>query len=136
MATPPPPPGFTLDTPQSSAIPPPPPGFTLDAPAAQSTPQGPSMLRQAAMAPVGAAEMLWQGVTGAVASIPAAAAYGGAAVGKAFGADVDPSAVQNQVQSYLTHRPISDSAQAGNALIARAASPIIKPIVQKYGEAT
>jgi hypothetical protein len=94
------------------------------------------MLRQAAMAPVGAAEMLWQGVTGAAASIPAGLAYGGAAVGKAFGADVDPSAVQNQVQSYLTHRPISDSAQAGNALIARAASPIIKPIVQKYGEAT
>lgn len=105
------------------------------APPAQA-PQGPSALRQAAMAPVGAAEMLWQGVTGAAASIPAGLAYGGAAVGKALGANVDPSAVQSQVQSYLTHRPISDSAKAGNALIGRAVAPIVNPIVQKYGEAT
>jgi hypothetical protein len=88
------------------------------------------------MAPVGAAEMLWQSATGAVASIPAGLAYGGAAVGKAFGANVDPSAVQNSVQSYLTHRPISQSAQAGNAQVSALVSPILSPIVKKYGEAT
>jgi hypothetical protein len=88
------------------------------------------------MAPVGAAEMLWQGVTGAAASIPAGLAYGGAAVGKAFGANVDPSAVQDSVQSYFTHRPISDSAKAGNALIGSAVAPIVNPIVQKYSQAT
>lgn len=96
----------------------------------------PGALRQTLMAPVGAAEMLYQGATGAVASIPAAFAYGGAAVGKAFGANVDPSQIQNQVQSYLTHRPITQSAQAGNAMVGRAMAPIVNPIVQKYGEAT
>ncbi len=104
---------------------------------AQAAPQeAPSMLRQAAMAPVGAAEMLWQGVTSAAASIPAAAAYGGAAVGKAFGADVDPSQVQRDVQSYFTHRSISDSAKAGNAALGSMVRPVVEPIARKYGEAT
>jgi hypothetical protein len=108
--------------------------FVPDAPAAQQ--KGPGMLRQAAMAPIGAAEMLWQGATGAVASIPAGLAYGGAAVGKAFGADVDPSAVQNQVQSYLTHHPISDSAKAGNVTLGSMVRPIVEPIARQYGNAT
>lgn len=118
------------------AIPPPPPGFTLDSAQAAQPAKQPGMLRQAAMAPVGAAEMLWQGATGAVASIPAAIAYGGAAVASAAGADVDPSAVQSSVQNYLTHRPISDSAKAGNAALASAARPVVEPIARGYGEAT
>jgi hypothetical protein len=105
-------------------------------PAQTSAPQAPSMLRQAAMAPVGGAELLGQAVTGAVASIPAGLAYGGAAVGKAFGANVDPSSVQDAVQRYFTYRPQSDSAKAGNALVSQAVSPIVQPIVQKYGQAT
>lgn len=96
----------------------------------------PSSAPSLAMAPIGGAEMLWQGVTGAAAAIPAALAYGGAAVGKAFGADVDPSAVQGQVQSYFTHRPISDSAKAGNAALGAVVNPVIEPIARKYGEAT
>lgn len=99
-------------------------------------PEPPSLLKRLAMAPVGGAEMLWQGVTGAAASIPAAAAYGGAAVAKAAGADVDPSAVQGRVQGYLTHHAISDSAQAGDAALANTVRPIVEPIARKYGEAT
>jgi hypothetical protein len=129
MAIPPPPPGFTLDQPQA-AIPPPPPGFTLD------TQAPPASRPSLAMAPVGGAELLGQLATGAVASIPAGLAYGGAAVGKAFGADVDPSAVQRDVQSYLTYRPRSDSARAGADLALRTARPVVEPIVRKYGEAT
>jgi hypothetical protein len=105
--------------------------------AAPATPPAPpSALKQTLMAPVGAAEMLWQGATGAVASIPAAAAYGGAAVGKALGANVDPSAVQRDVQAYFTHKPVSDSAKAGDAALAAIAKPVIEPVARKYDEAT
>lgn len=117
-------------------LPPDSPPPTAAAAASPTTDAPPSALKQALMAPVGGAEMLLQGATGAVASIPAAIAYGGAAVGKAFGADVDPSAVQRDVQAYFTHKPISDSAKAGDATLAAIAKPVVEPVVRKYDEAT
>lgn len=101
-----------------------------------TAPQGPSVLKQALMAPVGAAEMVAQGTTGAVASIPAALAYGGAAVAKAAGADVDPSAVQNRVQNYLTYQPKSDSAKAGDAALTSMIAPVVAPVAKGYAQAT
>lgn len=100
--------------------------------ATPETPQPPSL----AMAPVGGAEMLAKGVTGAFASIPAGLAYGGAAVGKAFGADVDPANVQSKVQNYFTYQPQSASGQAGEQQLSNLARPVVEPIARKYGEAT
>jgi len=80
------------------------------------------------MAPVGAAEELYKMATGAVASIPAGLAYGGAAVGKAFGADVNPAEVQSRVQNYLTYQPQSDSAKAAEQDLATTYGPAIKAI--------
>lgn len=134
MATPPLPPGFTLDQP-GQAVPPLPPGFTLDS-AALSQATGAQASPSLAMAPVGGAELLGKFVTGAVASIPAAAAYGGAAVGKAFGANVDPADLQSRVQNYFTYQPKSDSGKAGEQTIANAARPVVEPLARKYGEAT
>lgn len=88
--------------------------------------QAPSL----AMAPVGGAEMLLKLGTGALASIPAGVAYGGAAIGKALGADVNPAAVQRDVQSYLTYQPVSDSAKAGEQAAADLARPVVAPVVR------
>lgn len=81
-----------------------------------------------AMAPVGAAEMLGKFATGAVAAIPAGVAYGGAAVGKAFGADVNPADVQSRVQNYFTYQPQSDSAKAAEQDLATTYGPAVKAV--------
>jgi len=94
--------------------------------AAPSAAQDPSLL----MAPVGGAEMLLKAGTGALASIPAGLAYGGAAIAKAAGADVNPSAVQSRVQQALTYQPVSDSAKAGEQQLANIVQPVVKPIAQ------
>lgn len=78
-----------------------------------------------AMAPIGGAEMLLKAGTGALASIPAGVAYGGAAIGKALGADVNPSEVQGQVQNALTYQPLSDSAKAGERKLGELTAPIV-----------
>lgn len=93
--------------------------------AAPKAPESPSLL----MAPVGGAEMLLKAGTGALASIPAGLAYGGAAIGKAFGADVNPADVQNRVQQSLTYQPASDSGKAGEATLAALARPVLAPVV-------
>jgi hypothetical protein len=98
---------------------------TPPAPAAPAPAKPPSL----AMAPVGGAEMLLKAGTGALASIPAGLAYGGAAIGKALGADVNPAGVQSQVQQALTYQPLSDSAKAGSVAAGNIARPVIAPIV-------
>lgn len=81
-----------------------------------------------AMAPVGAAEVLAKGATGALASIPAGLAYGGAAIRKAFGADVNPADVQRRVQNYLTYEPVSDSAKAAEQAFATTYGPAVRAV--------
>jgi len=104
------------------------PMVSQSAPTAQpSSPSDPSLL----MAPVGGAEMLLKRVTGALAALPAGVAYGGAAIGKAAGADVNPSDVQNRVQQYLTYQPVTASGQAGERQLSAMVQPIVKPIAQK-----
>jgi hypothetical protein len=93
--------------------------------------QDPSLL----MAPVGGAEMMLKAGTGALASLPAGLAYGGAAIGKAFGADVNPAAVQNRVQQYLTYQPVSASGKAGEATLAALARPVVAPVVRAADKA-
>lgn len=97
---------------------------TVTAPA--QAPASPSLL----MAPVGGAEMLLKAGTGALASIPAGLAYGGAAIAKAAGADVNPAGVQSRVQQSLTYQPVSDSAKAGEQEISDLARPIVAPVAQ------
>lgn len=92
--------------------------------------------KQALMSPVAGLELAAQTVTGAAASIPAGLGYGGAAIGKAFGADVDPSAVQSEWQNYLTWHPKSEIAQKLNAADAALTQKVTAPVVRKYGEAT
>lgn len=89
-----------------------------------------------AMAPMGGAEMLLKAGTGALASIPAGLAYGGSAIAKAAGANVNPADVQNRVQNYLTYQPLSDSAKAGGQAASDIVRPFVEPIAKKYGEAT
>lgn len=86
-------------------------------------------MRDLITAPVGGGELLAKLVTGGVASIPAGVAYGGAAIGKALGADVNPAGVQRDVQNYLTYKPVSDSAKAGAQAAATLARPVIAPVV-------
>ena len=88
----------------------------------------PSFARQLATSPVGGAEMLLKMGTGALASIPAGLAYGGEAIGRAFGADVNPANVQSRVQQYLTYQPVSESGQAGEQELANLTRPVIAPI--------
>lgn len=90
--------------------------------------QSPSFARQLLMSPVGAGEMLLKGITGAAASIPAGLAYGGAAVAKAAGADVNPADVQSRVQNYLTYQPATDSGQAGQQQLENIVRPVVTPL--------
>ncbi len=92
--------------------------------------QSPSFARQIAMAPVGASEEFLKFGTGALASIPAGLAYGGAAIGRAFGADVNPAEVQRGVQNYLTYQPASESGQAADQAIGETAQIIGQPIAR------
>jgi hypothetical protein len=87
-----------------------------------------------AMAPVGGAEMLARGVTGIMAAVPAGVAYGGAAIGKAMGLNVDPRKTMGDVQEYLTYDPVSDSGKAGDELLAKGAGKVLAPIVGKLDE--
>lgn len=87
------------------------------------------------MAPVGGAEMLLRGATGISAAIPAGVAYGGAAIGKAMGLDVDPRQTMSNVQEYLTYDPVSDSAKAGDELLARGVGKVVAPIARKFNQA-
>lgn len=91
--------------------------------------QSPSFARQLAMAPVGAGEEFLKLGTGALASIPAGLAYGGAAIGRAFGADVNPAEVQRGVQNSLTYQPMSQSGQAADQAIGETAQIVAQPIV-------
>jgi len=97
-------------------------------------PEQPSMLKQALMAPVGAAEEFLKAGSGALASIPAGLAYGGAAIGRAFGANVNPAGVQSRVQQVLTYQPQSDSGQAADAAFRETYAPVGQAIAQKGNE--
>lgn len=81
-----------------------------------------------AMAPIGALEEFGKMGTGALAAVPAGLAYGGAAIGKAFGADVDPADVQRRTQNYFTYHPQSDSAKAAEARLAETYGPAVKAV--------
>jgi len=94
--------------------------------ASPAAPVAPSL----AMAPVGGAELLLKGITGAMAAIPAGLAYGGAAVGKAVGADVDPADVMHGVQKALTYEPVSQSGQAGQNALSDIVNPIVEPVAR------
>lgn len=98
-------------------------------------PEQSSTARELAMAPVGAAEEFLKLGTGALASIPAGLAYGGAAVRKAFGADVNPAEVQRNVQNYFTYQPQSDSAKAAEADLARTYNPVAQTVSNAANQA-
>lgn len=80
------------------------------------------------MAPIGGAEMLLKNITGGLAAIPAGVAYGGAAVGRALGADVNPNDVRRAVQDFGTYQPVSDSAKAGEQKLAELAAPVVQRV--------
>ncbi len=97
-----------------------------DAPGQKATQSQSSSPPSPWMAPVGGAEMLLKRASGALGAVPAGLAYGGAAIGKAFGADVNPSDVQSRVQQYLTYQPMSASGQAGEQEL----SSLVRPVTQ------
>lgn len=82
------------------------------------------------MSPVGGAEMLLKRATGALGAIPAGLAYGGSAIARAAGANVNPSDVQNRVQQALTYQPASASGQAGEQALSGLLQPVVKPVAQ------
>lgn len=84
----------------------------------------------------GAAEEFAKQGTGLVASIPAGIAYGGAAIAKAFGKDVNPDQVQRDVQAYFTYKPHSEAAKAAEAQLAETYGPAWKSIVDAADKAT
>jgi hypothetical protein len=69
-----------------------------------------------------------------VASIPASVAFAGSAVGKAFGLDTDPRQTMADVSEYLTYDPVSDSGNAGDALVAQGVGQVVAPIARKFDE--
>jgi hypothetical protein len=87
---------------------------------------GPSPL----MAPVGGAELLLHHLTGALAPVPGMIAGSGAAVGKLFGANVDPQKVQSDTENALTYQPQTDSGKAGLATERAIVEPVVKPVVK------
>lgn len=97
-------------------------------------PEKPRDAPSLAMAPVGGAEMLLRGATGITAAIPAGVAYGGAAIGKALGLNVDPRKTMADVQEYLTYDPVSDSGKAGDELLARDIGTVAAPVIRKLDE--
>jgi hypothetical protein len=90
-----------------------------------------SPLKQVLMSPVGAAEELLKAGSRAVSAIPAGVAYGGAAIGKALGADVNPSDVQRKVSDALTYQPVSNSGQAADQAFADTYGPVGKAVADK-----
>lgn len=124
------PPGFEIDPPHRQGGQPGhllPPGFEVDAPED-------SAVKQTLMAPVGAAEEFLKAGTSAMASVPAALAYAGAAVAKPFGADVDPATVQSKVHDYLTYQPHSNSGQAADTALRQTYAPVGQAIADKGNE--
>lgn len=91
---------------------------------------------QAGKDAIGGAELL----LGAATSVPAAAVgalgYGAAAVTKALGTDVDPSAVQSDLVNRFTYSPQTDSGKAGASTLKNLIAPVVEPVVQGYGRAT
>lgn len=89
---------------------------------------------------VGGAELAGQVATGAVAAIPAGFAYTGAAIRKAFGADVNPSEEFRDTHSYLTYQPRTDAARSEAQAVGNFFRPVVEPVASyvggKYGEAT
>lgn len=117
---------FVPDKPASRFVPDAPPAAVATPPTAPAAPE-PSL----AMAPVGGLETLLHHITGALAPIPGMLAGSGAAVGKLFGANVDPNKVQADTEHALTYQPISDSGKAGLAKegeIGAAIAPVVKPV--------
>lgn len=102
----------------------------------QKTP--PSALKQALMAPVGAAEIMFSGAT----SLPAKAiaGLGGLAteIGNQFSdTPADSTAVIRDIERQLTYQPRSDSAKAGLELMGQIADTadrrVIEPALEKVG---
>jgi hypothetical protein len=96
----------------------------VSAPAAAEPAQGATL----GEASLGGAEMLMRRATGAVAAIPAGVAYGGAAIGRALGLDVDPRETMSQVQEYLTYDPMSEAGQGGEQALQEGLSTVFKPV--------
>lgn len=96
----------------------------VDPPPGEPVPNSVNPMATLGRAAIGAADLIYSGATGAVAAIPAAVAYGGAAVAKAAGADVDPAAVQSRVQNYFTQQPMSDSGRGGAAALGAGARAV------------
>lgn len=100
-------------------------------------PQAPrTMADRVLEAPIGAVEVGLQDATAITGAVPAALGYAGAAIGKALGADVDPSAVQAGIQRALTYQPMSESGQELSAARSEFWSPVIEPVANAYGRAT
>lgn len=76
--------------------------------------------------------MLLRRATGLTAAIPAGAAYGGAAIGKALGLDWDPRTTMEKVQEYLTYDPVSESGQAGEEQLAQAIGKVAAPVASAF----
>jgi hypothetical protein len=87
-----------------------------------------SPLKQALMSVPGALEEFLHLGSGLLASVPAGAAYAGAAVNKAAGGNADPDAVQAAVQKFLTYQPQSNSGQAANQAVSGAVSHVAQPL--------
>lgn len=95
-----------------------------------TVPETPKRSPSVLMSPVGGAEMLLRRATGITASIPAAVAYGGAAVGRAIGLDVDPRSAMAKTQEYFTYDPVTESGQAGEELLNRGVSTVMAPVAK------
>jgi hypothetical protein len=100
------------------------PSSSKDQPSKQ--PDSPSLW----MSPVGGAEMLLKRATALTGAIPAGLAYGGSALARAVGANVNPADVQRRVQDYLTYQPVTASGQAGEQALSGLLQPVVKPIAQ------
>lgn len=85
-------------------------------------------------AQAGTAEMLLRRATGALAAIPSGAAYGGAAIGRALGANVNPAEVQGRVQEYFTYDPVTQAGQGGEQALRQLTQPILQPIARGLGQ--
>lgn len=84
-----------------------------------------------AMAPVGALEQGTRAATRFLSGIPAGAAYAGAAIGKAFGMDVNPAQTMADVSDYFTYNPISESGKAAQADVDLTFDTLMSPIARQ-----
>lgn len=91
---------------------------------------------QAGKDAIGGGELLLSAATSVPAAAVGALGYGAAAVTKALGTDVDPSAVQSDLVNRFTYSPQTDSGKAGAATLRNMIAPVVEPVVQGYGQAT